>query len=358
MIPRTSLARAMPKCTILVPTHRDGRKERITLQSVAHFSSDTIRVMIADNSTLPAKHQYLRELAKTVPGVEIHIHEKNIGGMQNVLYLLEHSRDSEYVALCSDDDTLTMDFVETSLELLHGQPTASGAAGHLVALHSNGTSSFEPAVICGDSATDRIAGWFNPSSFNLLIYSVLRRSDLQPWIEFNRHHPMRSAFFDFLLTTAVAARGPVKRHASGAYIWRADNWDTPGRNFASRCGWYRELGLPESFAIFFDLHFAVEQAVFLLGRHSPVISPQDRAGCAEVTWSRCINRFRQAVAQQEGAYVAAVNGTPRAVDVLRAFYHHDGCPSPELIRHFPVLLAEFSPSLAEAYSQHLDTMLP
>ncbi|MBC8126641.1 MAG: glycosyltransferase [Gloeobacteraceae cyanobacterium ES-bin-144] len=343
----------MPYCTILVPTHRDTLLARATLSYLAHFACDSNRVIIADNSTNPEKHDFLRHLVREHPQVQLHLHSDNIGGMKNLGYLLEHSADSDFVALCSDDDHLSLEFVTSSLEIIDKNPKASGVAGHLLALHSNGSCSSENFSLTSGESFSRLSTWFDPNTFNLVLYSVFRRSALQPWVDFCHKHPMRAAFFDFLITISAFSRGQLLRHAKGAYLWSAGNWDTPEINFNSRTRWYKDIGMPEQFTMYFDLHFAVECAAFLLGRHSPVIETEQRGRCANVLWERCMNRFRQAVMQNESAFIAPLAHCPDAFEALKILFNHQSEPDAALLMLFPRVIAAFSPEIAEKYTDHL-----
>jgi glycosyltransferase domain-containing protein len=348
----------MPHCSIIVPTHRDTLYARATLSYLAHFADDRNSVIIADNSVSPEKHDFLQRLKRDHPGVQLHLHPENIGGMQNLFFLLENSADSEYLFICSDDDSLSLEFVTTSLEMLENNPSASAAAGHLLGLLTDGNHITEQFKLTQGDPYARLNAWFDPNSFNLVAYSVFRRTAIQPWVDFCRDHPMRACFFDRLICMSTISSGQLVRHANGAYLWSAGNWDTPEANWKSRMRWYVDAGVSENFTHYMDLHFAVESAAFLLCEHSPVVDKALRSQCANIVWERCMNRFRQTVMQNEAAYAAPFATFPDAFDALKILFNHQTAPDVALLMHFPLVLAAFSPDAAAKYTDHLTRIFP
>lgn len=341
----------MSQCSLLVPTHRDGRQVRASLAHLASFASSDIRVIIADNSELQTKHDFLHNLARRHDNVDVHPHADNIGSTANFLFLLEQAATSEFVHFCADDDTLTLDCLETSLSIIRQQPGASSVAGHLLALHLDGNCTIENQAFMEDDPTTRMRSWFQPSSWNLPFYSLHRRSLIQPWINLIEGHPMVTPFFDFLFTSSLISQGTLLRHGSGAYLWRADHWDDSARNAQARMNAYQSLGLPKQFMVFFDLHFAVEAASFFLGKHSPVEEKSLRSSCAEAMWEPCLQRFRLTADANETLIREWLNEFPGALMALNALYDERSQPCLELLELFPILLEAFSVKKAKEYQE-------
>jgi hypothetical protein len=341
----------MSQCSLLVPTHRDGRRVRASLANLASFASSEIRVIFADNSELQGKHDFLHDLARRHDNVDVHPHAANIGSTANFLFLLEQAAASEFVHFCADDDTLTLDGLETSLAIMEQQLGASSAAGHLLALHLDGNCTIENQAFVDDDPTTRMRSWFQPSSWNLPFYSLHRRSFIEPWINFIEGHPMVAPFFDFLFTSSLISQGPLLRHGRGAYLWRADNWDDSSRNAETRMNTYESLGLSKRFMVFFDLHFAVEAASFFLGKHSPVEDKSLRSSCAEAMWEPCLQRFRLTADVNEALIREWLNESPGALMALNALYDERSQPCLELLELFPILLEAFSVEKAKEYQE-------
>jgi hypothetical protein len=339
----------MSQCSLLVPTHRDGKRVRVTLANLAAFGSNDVRVIFADNSESRIKHDFLHDLTKSHDNVEVYPHAANIGSTANFAFLLEQAATSEFVQFCADDDTLTLDCLETSLSIIRQQPGASSVAGHLLALHLDGNCTIENRAVVDDDLTMRLRSWFQPSSWNLPFYSLHRRSFIEPWLNFIEGHPMVAPFFDFLFTSSLIAQGPFLRHGSGAYLWRADNWDDSARNAQTRMNAYQSLGMSKRFMVFFDLHFAVEAASFFLGKHSPVDEKPLRLSCAAAMWEPCLQRFRLTADANEALIREWLSEFPGALMALNALYDEQSQPCHELLALFPILLEAFSEHKAREY---------
>lgn len=339
----------MSGTVLLVPTYGFSRAIRANLSYLAALGGDDLTVVVSDNSENPEKHRFLDGLREANGNVIVHCQEKNIGSFQNFLFLFDCSEAWDIVAYCADDDHISLDYIEHSAQTLREQPAFARSAGKIFLLHSNGQVSLDGEASAAATAPERYREFFNVGSFNGIMYGVARRSAMRGWADFCRHHPLKAAFLDRFGPLSTLASGGILRHTTGHYLWSAKNWDSPDSNLRSRSGFYEDAGLHQNFAIFFELHMAVECVHFCHGEHSPIATQDDRVACAAVLWSRCMDQFRRVVAGNQSAFLTVLRESPKAVESLKWLIDPGRAPGRECIERFADIVDAFNPAIGTHY---------
>jgi hypothetical protein len=334
--------------TVLVPTLRKSPQVMANLSYLAAISSERCRVMISDCSTDPEKHAYLVKLQELHPLLQLALRAESTPLYQDIAESLPMAAPSRYTAICADDDLMSLDYLLRSVEMLERDSTAVCSYGNFLSwrggqLFIERLESPEPTPVA------RLQNAFNPSSFNSLLFTVVRRAAMQPWVDFCKDHVMIGPFFDFVHFWSLLAQGKILCHPKGFYLWTGENWDSPEKNFATRARYYTRVGLHDAFTLFHDLHFAVEGLNFLLGRYSPIVDVHARVPCSQIVWSRCMERFRQRLKTDEPRYFGVLRNNAHAIDALRLLLQQNSCEDPRIIEWFSAVVAAFSPALARRY---------
>jgi hypothetical protein len=196
---------------------------------------------------------------------------------------------------------------------------------------------------------DRLRNGFTPTVYNTFFFAVFRREAMLPWASFCIDHPLIASFFDFIHCISLMAQGKVVAHDQGHYLWTAENWDTPEKKLRSLEHHFSDAGVSRSFSAFNDLHFAMEGANFLLGRHSPLKTSEEKSACAQIVWDRCMDRFRTDLIKHQDLFQRLIGQRPAAVEALLGLFRIQACDDSRRIDYFAEILACFSEPLAERY---------
>ena len=104
--------------TICVPTYnRKGCiKKRIhNYEALSRF--EEVNILIADNFSTDGTFEYLKKTFRDLKNVSIIQHQKNIGAASNIVQFFDIV-ETEYLVLCSDEDEVIAENIETYLEFL------------------------------------------------------------------------------------------------------------------------------------------------------------------------------------------------------------------------------------------------
>ena len=340
---------------LLVPTYRHSPQIAANLTYLAALSCPDIRVFISDCSGDADKHSYLRRLQADHPFLQVIVRPQRVQLYADVAALLETVEAYRYVAICGDDDYLSLDYLTQSVDVLeHDSATVCSYGNYLVWLNKN--------IFLGSpdvtelSPVARLAHGFDPNRYNTLFFAVFRRSAMAPWLNFCNGHPMPGPFLDFIHYWSLLAQGKVRCHQRGFYLWTGENWETPDSYQRSRARYYAAVGLPDAFEPFHDLHFAVEGLHFFLGEHSPITDRNTRIACAQIVWSRCMSRFRLYFSHHDRC-LEALRPAPLALDAVRHLVREATLDVDRIIDWFTTVVAMFSEPHANAYAAHVRASL-
>jgi hypothetical protein len=243
---------------LLVPTYRTTPQILANLAYLAALSSHDIRVFISDCSGDATKREHVMRLRDAHPLCDVRIRPQRTPLYRDVVGLLETASSYPYVAICADDDYVSLDYLVHSIDVLEQDRAAVCSSGNYLIWNSNGTIQRASRDSTEHSPLARLQKSFDPNRFDTVFFAVFRRSAMTPWLNFCKGHPMIGPFFDFIHYWSLLAQGTVRCHQKGFYLWTGENWDTTDSNYRSRARYYKDIGLPDVFASFHDLHFAIE----------------------------------------------------------------------------------------------------
>jgi hypothetical protein len=321
------------------------------------LSSQDIRIFISDCSGDATKRERVVHLQNTYPFCNVSIRDQRTAFYQDVVALLETTSSYPYVAICADDDYVSLDYLVRSVDVLDQDRAAVCSAGNYLVWLRDGIIRLGSRNSTETSPVTRLQKSFDPERFNTMLFAVFRRSAMAPWLNFYKGHPMIGPFFDFVHYWSLLAQGTVRCHRKGFYLWTGENWDTPDKADRSRARYYNDVGLPDAFAWFHDLHFAVEGLHFFLGEHSPLLDRGVRAACAQTISSRCMARFRRDVDLNREKYLDLLRDSPQSVQAFQSLVQQQDISPTMLIDLFVTVVAAFSKQQSERYAAHIRASL-
>ncbi len=287
------------RLAIIVPTARWTPTARAVLASLVGVASDTVAVLVADNSENPDKHAFLAQLRGINPWLLPVAHVRNVGVKTNILYLMDWCRDVEFVAQMADDDWMSPGYHADALNALlaHPEATCAEAGNTLVDIGDGRLVNVSQASMTGPNARTRMARWRGEVA-RVTMYNTCRRKALDAAIAFYRATPLNGV-------TLVEDLWELNRLALGDFLhvnghgclvhypaMGSREGDTAMRNFE---GYFKEAGLKYPFIFFGGLSTAIQCALFLAGKGSPLPDVTQRMPCAQYIFDKL---FRQAFMPQ------------------------------------------------------------
>lgn len=345
------------RVALLVPTYRNTPQILANLTYLAALSSQDIRVYIFDSSSDATKREYVLRLRDAYPFCDVSIRPQRTPLYPEVMRFLEIAGSYPYVAICADDDYMSLDYVVQSVDVLERDSAAVCSYGNYLVWLSKRSIFLDSRDVTESSPVTRLAHGFDPNRFNTMFFAVFRRNAMTPWLNFCKGHPMAGPFLDFIHCWSLLAQGTVRCHQSGFYLWTGENWDTWNSNLRSRVRYYNAVGLPEAFTPFHDLHFAVEGLHFFLGEHSPITDQDTRMACAQTVWSRCMGRFCKDVQLHRQKYLDLLRHSPQSLQALHTLVQPSNSSPAMLIDQFVTIIEAFSKQHAQRYSAHVRASL-
>ena len=336
--------------SIIVSTVRWSPQVASTLAGLSEFTDPKTRLVISDCSGEPEKVAFIRELAGRSRNVIAAFRPERVPLYRDVASTIQRRcQQDEFVSIVADDDVVTHDYIKHSETVLSANTDAVCSYGRYVIAQTSGKTFIDSRSVLASSAGQRIEECFDPNQFNTMFFATFRRRALQPWAVFTENHPAAGAFFDFIHCLSLMAQVTIIAHERGHYLWTGENWDTPDENLRSRARHYRSMGLPEQFASFFDLHFAVECINFLGSQAAPPTAPRT-AQIMQVVWNRCFSRFRTAVDINPNLYTNLLAASATARAGLDALLTSPQLTHREIVNHMAAIIAVFSEPVAQRYA--------
>src|SRR5262249_37361079 len=143
------------------------------------------------------KHAFLERLKTSHPFVDLLLQTDRQPLYRDVCGLLDATKSYRYVCICADDDHMSFEYLQHSIDALERDATAVCSYGNFLSFRG-GQFFVEHLTSLEPSPVVRLENAFNPRSFNSLFFTVVRRSAMQPWADFCRDHPLIGPFFDFV----------------------------------------------------------------------------------------------------------------------------------------------------------------
>lgn len=321
------------KLAILLPTFRWTPTARSIIGAMVGVAGAEVAVLIADNSENPEKHQFLQDINRINPHVITVFHEKNIGAQHNFYYLLDWSKNVEFVAIMADDDWMSPTYFVDAYKTLLDNPEANAAeAGTTFIDFGDGEliKSNQPSM-CGQTPIERIRHW-NGFAGRITMYNTSRRATLEAALQFLRTSPLHGMilFEDVFELSRLATGDFLSVSGRGCFV-HYPALDSRAGDATQRYYdlLYKDVGLHYQFVYFTGLTTAIQCALFLMGNYSPISDPVQKAICGQYVFKHIF----------EGSFLQTFSG---ASGQEAGF---------QLFKNFPEVLAGFVKFSTPPFSQ-------
>ena len=288
MSANTTQFRGQGKLAILIPTVRWNPRAQALLATCAAIANDEITVIIGNNSNLPEKKDFLDQLCLSNPCITAITHPKDIGATANFFFLHDQSQDFEYCALIGDDDWMTPCYFPGALASLKQNPTASCCeTGNALADFGDGKhADISQPSMTGKNMLERLSNW-SATSARVTMYNASRRSTVQAALDYLKATPLHGlTMAENLWELSRLAQGDFVRTPASSYFIHypahaAKIGDSSERFYNLLC---RDVGLSRPALDFMDLSSAIQCAIFLMGKLSPLQSDDERYACGQAVF--------------------------------------------------------------------------
>ena len=334
---------------ILVPTYRFDARARYTLAGMAALASDEIGVVIADNSESRSKWDFLHKLGGISSNIHVFCHKTNIGASRNWSFLLDRATAPFYLFV-GDDDVCTPEYVQAGLDVLRQDAAVCAAAGRFLMVTSVSGISAANGARMEATPGERCLN-FPIGGGNSLPNSIARRKAIEPYLAYERCHPLKASFFDWIMSYVLLLQGKYCTLDKGMYLYDVSNWESGDAYWKSNAKFYLAAGFPESFTVFHELYWAVELAHFFRGAYAPLSDAGQRRDCAQVLYLDRMGHFRRMLASSQNARTidGLVSKSPRAATAFHELTSNDDALHPKLFDWFAQIIGIFDGNCAAAY---------
>ena len=276
---------ASARMAIVIPTARWTPMARSVIGSMIGVANEEICVLIADNSENQEKRDFLKKIRNINPNILAVAHAKNIGAVNNFFYLYEWSKHIEFLAQMADDDWLSPNYYEDAYRILLDNPGISCAemGTTFVDMGDSKLIKASQPSMRGNTPLERMRKW-NGVAARVTMYNVSRRSTLEAALKFFRESPLSGMTLveDLWELNRLALGDFVSTPGHGCLIhypeYGSNVGDKAGRFYNLLC---RDAGLAYPALYFMGLSTAIQCAIFLLGKASPIIDFRQRRACAQ-----------------------------------------------------------------------------
>jgi hypothetical protein len=281
---------------ILLPTVRWSNHVRSLLGSLVGVANEEVAILIGDNSENIEKKNYLKKINAINPYIFYSSHEKNIGAINNFLFLHDWCAQVEFSAIVADDDWMTPTYHIDAFDYLKLNCNASGCSTGttFVDIGDGNTVNVNQSSMIGHTAIQRMRNW-NAVAARVTMHNASRRSYLEPAIEYMRRSPLKGiTLFEDLWELSRLANGSFYNlKGQGIYLHypatRAIGGGETERFYNLIC---KDDGLAFHFVYFASLSTAVQCALFLLGKFSPLNKDENKQACAQLIFNHIFtNQF-------------------------------------------------------------------
>jgi hypothetical protein len=274
------------KLAILLPTARWTTMAQSVIASLVGVANEEVAVLIADNSENEEKRQFLQKICDINPYIFAVTHEKNIGAFANILYLFDWCKDVPFCALMADDDWMSPTYYRDAFQLLrnHSEITCAEVGNTFVDMNGDGNfQNISQITMHGQTPIERIRQW-NGTLLRITTYNVSRRSALSNAIDFQRTTPLNGYMLieDLWELSRLSTGSFVSQRGSGCFIHYPAHESHAGNSTERLYSLlYKESGLQFSFIYFSALSTAIQCALFLMGKLSPIVDASQKEICAQ-----------------------------------------------------------------------------
>lgn len=169
-----------PLVTVGVPSYKRPDLLQAALNSLKDQTYKEIKIIVGINGNKndTEKYKTIRDNFKDDLNIEFHFHNKNIGSINNFLYLLNICN-SKYFMWLADDDRISPNLIESSLSILDKNYDAVTVMPLWELVHSeNKKKKIIPSFFDQNSALKRIINYSNVTD-DAFFYGLHRTSNLK-----------------------------------------------------------------------------------------------------------------------------------------------------------------------------------
>ncbi|CBL46239.1 Hypothetical protein HDN1F_26560 [gamma proteobacterium HdN1] len=337
---------------ILLPTGRWNAMARSIIGAFLGVANEEVIVLIGDNSESKEKRDFLKGIRKVNPYIISVSHKKNVGARNNFFYLLDWCKDIEYTAQSADDDWVSPSYHTDAYETLKTTPSASCAetGSAWVDIGDRKLVNISQPSMCGDTPLQRISGW-NATTARITCYNTSRRAALQAGMDFLRASPLLGlTMHENLWELSRLSEGDfISTAGNGVFVhypeYGSKSGDPTQRFYNLLC---KDAGLAFPAIYFMGLNTAIQCAVFIGGKYSPIRDKNERNACAahvfqHIYQNAFISRFSSD--ESRSATFELFKARPDIIDSFVRYTHPEFCERPvlsnELIEWFIQIIAFF-----------------
>lgn len=198
------------KIVIGLPVYNAEKTIRKTLNSILSQTFKDFTLLISDNFSTDSTNLICKEFEKNDKRIQYVLQKKNIGILDNFLYLLNHA-DSKYFVWIASDDFWKPTFLEKNISILDSNSNVVGSSSkvgiigdyyHKFDIKKNDNLfkklykklrqhylSLDFYSICGISVNQRINLCFRSFRYALFLYGVFRTDILKKSVIFETTYP-------------------------------------------------------------------------------------------------------------------------------------------------------------------------
>ncbi|MCZ4330206.1 glycosyltransferase [Castellaniella denitrificans] len=273
------------KFAILIPTARWDFKVRAILASLIGVAGGDVVVLISDNSEITEKHEFLMNIKNINNNIFFYAHKKNIGAIDNFYFLHQWCANVEFSAIMADDDFVSPEYYLDAYNsfLKNGRASCISAGAVFVDFGNRQFHKINQPTMEGECPIDRIRYW-NGWAPRVTMYDVSRRVTLNPAIDFLINTPLQGlTLMESIFELSRLSQGDFHQlSGKGFFVHYPFHGGGGGEEFDR---FYKLLfegvGLKFPMVYFMKLSTAVQCAVFLQGRFSPIVDENQKKICAQ-----------------------------------------------------------------------------
>ena len=168
-----------PLVTVGVPSYKRPDLLKDALNSLKDQTYKQIKILVGINGDKndTEKYKTIRDNFKDDLNIEFHFHNKNIGSINNFLYLLNICN-SKYFMWLADDDRISPNLIESSLNILDKNYDTVTVMPLWELVHSENKKKIIPSFFDQKSALKRIINYCNITD-DAFFYGLHRTSNLK-----------------------------------------------------------------------------------------------------------------------------------------------------------------------------------
>ena len=301
---------------ILLPTVRTDAICRTVIGGLLGVANEELIILIADNSEDSEKREFLARICQINPNILAIQHEKNIGARANFTFLFDWSEGVEFVALMGDDDWVSPEYHSAAFKLLAESPRVAAASlgNTIIMLDNRPIDGNQPSMI-GDTPLSRMKKW-DATAGRVTAYNASRRAALKNAFSYLSASPIGGiTLLENLWGLNRLARGDfiTKIEGAGFMVHIPYHLFSISGERAERFFEHLHGGSDLTFPYYYFSHLgtAIQCALFLLGKLSPLDSGQEREECANYVFDHVFKK----------AFLTHVRGNEQAA--LSLFAGHE-----------------------------------